>query len=171
MMFKRGKLISYDARSRTAKVHIYGLTDGASDGLTATFAYPVGDDDRDTEREIVLNNDVYVFFENDEQSRPVIAFYSSHGKNNVVDIRRIRQENIEILARAQVTVEAPTVHIKGNVIIDGNVTHNGDLSQSGSQHVGGSVTATGDVKAGSISLKGHKHTNVKGGFDTSGGAI
>lgn len=176
-MFMRGRVIAYHAASRTAKVHIYGLTDGASEGLTATFAYPVGDDDRDTEREIVLNNDVYVFFENDEQSRPVIAFYSSHGKNNVVDIRRIRQENIEILARSKATIEAPTVHIKGNVIIDGNVTHNGNLSQSGSQNVEGSVTASGnvkaggDVKAGGISLTAHRHSNVRGGNDTSGGAI
>ena len=67
MYFKRAKILSYDAAKRTAKVHIHGLTDGASEGLTATFAYPVGDDDRDTERQIVLGNDVYVFFEDGDE--------------------------------------------------------------------------------------------------------
>ena len=76
--FKKAKILSYDAQSRTAKIHIPGLTDGASTGLTATFAYPVGDSDKDTEREILEGEDVYIFFENNEQSRPVIAFYSSH---------------------------------------------------------------------------------------------
>ena len=79
MYFKRAKILSYDAAKRTAQVHIHGLTDGASQGLTATFAYPVGDDDRDTERQIVLGNDVYVFFEDGDESCSVIAFYSSHG--------------------------------------------------------------------------------------------
>ena len=90
--FKRAKILSYNAKGRTAKVHIHGMTDGASDGLTATFAYPVGDSDKDTEREILAGEDVYVFFENGEESRPVIAFFSSHGENAVVDTRRIRQE-------------------------------------------------------------------------------
>lgn len=51
--FKKAKILSYDAQNRTAKIHIPGLTDGASTGLTATFAYPVGDSDKDTEREIL----------------------------------------------------------------------------------------------------------------------
>ncbi|TPS40987.1 hypothetical protein [Acinetobacter baumannii] len=46
---KRAKILSYNAKGRTAQVHIHGLTDGASEGITATFAYPVGDSDLDTE--------------------------------------------------------------------------------------------------------------------------
>ncbi|MCZ3007840.1 hypothetical protein NYZ11_19905, partial [Acinetobacter baumannii] len=42
------KILSYNAKGRTAQVHIHGLTDGASEGITATFAYPVGDSDLDT---------------------------------------------------------------------------------------------------------------------------
>ncbi|KCX96510.1 hypothetical protein J572_4073, partial [Acinetobacter baumannii 1499986] len=45
---KRAKILSYNAKGRTAQVHIHGLTDGASEGITATFAYPVGDSDLDT---------------------------------------------------------------------------------------------------------------------------
>ena len=115
--FKKAKILSYDAQNRTAKIHIPGLTDGASTGLTATFAYPVGDSDKDTEREILEGEDVYIFFENNEQSRPVIAFYSSHSKGAVVDTRRIRQENIELLARSKATIEAPSIELKGETKI------------------------------------------------------
>ncbi|MGA8882808.1 MAG: hypothetical protein WB445_04205 [Acinetobacter sp.] len=116
--FKRAKILSYSAKSRTAKVHIHGMTDGASDGLTATFAYPVGDSDKDTEREILAGEDVYVFFENGEESRPVIAFFSSHGENAVVDTRRIRQENIELLARSNIKVQAKVIEVDGSETVN-----------------------------------------------------
>ena len=95
-MFYRAKILSYNAQNRTANVHIIGLTDGAEDGLVATFAYPVGDDDRDTELKIVTGNDCYVFFESNDPARPVIAFYASHGTGALTDIRRIQQKNIEL---------------------------------------------------------------------------
>lgn len=171
MYFKRAKILSYDAAKRTAQVHIHGLTDGASQGLTATFAYPVGDDDRDTERQIVLGNDVYVFFEDGDESCPVIAFYSSHGTGAEVDKRRIRQKNIELLATTKAYIDAPTIHLKGNVIIDGdvthtgNTTHNGNTSQTGNQTTTGTITGTTNVIGGGKSLATHTH----GGVDTGGG--
>ena len=118
MGFKRAKILNYNAKDRTAKVHIHGMTDGASEGLTATFAYPVGDSDKDTEREILAGEDVYVFFENGEESRPVIAFFSSHGENAVIDTRRIRQENIELLARSKITAKAKTIEIDGSEVVN-----------------------------------------------------
>ena len=127
MYFKRAKILSYDAAKRTAQVHIHGLTDGASQGLTATFAYPVGDDDRDTERQIVLGNDVYVFFEDGDESCPVIAFYSSHGTGAMVDKRRIRQKNIELLARQKATIEAPSIRLRGETKITGNEQVTGNV--------------------------------------------
>jgi phage baseplate assembly protein gpV len=169
MYFKRAKILSYDAAKRTAQVHIHGLTDGASQGLTATFAYPVGDDDRDTERQIVLGNDVYVFFEDGDESCPVIAFYSSHGTGAMVDKRRIRQKNIELLATTKAYIDAPTIHLKGNVIIDGdvthtgNTTHNGNTSQTGNQTTTGTITGTTNVIGGGKSLATHTHGGVQNG--------
>ena len=169
MYFKRAKILSYDAAKRTAQVHIHGLTDGASQGLTATFAYPVGDDDRDTERQIVLGNDVYVFFEDGDESCPVIAFYSSHGTGAEVDKRRIRQKNIELLATTKAYIDAPTIHLKGNVIIDGdvthtgNTTHNGNTSQTGNQTTTGTITGTTNVIGGGKSLATHTHGGVQNG--------
>lgn len=113
--FKRAKVISYNAENRTAKIHIHGLTDG-SDGLTATLAYPVGDDDRDTEvNKLKENADVFIFFEEGEQSKPVIALYASHGEGAEVDTRRIRQENIEILANQRIFMQSEVIDIDAKV--------------------------------------------------------
>ena len=159
--FRNAKILSYDKNKRTAKIHIPGLTDGASDGLTATFANPVGDSDNDTEREINTGEGVYIFFENGEESRPVIAFFFGHGEDVVVDIRRIRQENIELLARTKATIEAPTIHLKGKVVIEGDVEH------TGNQTTTGKITATVDVVAAGVSGKSHRHGGVQTGSGQS----
>lgn len=130
----RAKILSYDAVHRTARVHIYGKTDGASNGLEATFAYPVGDNDLDTEREILADTEVYVFFEAGDEARPVIWAFSSHGEGAAVDVRRIRQENIEVLARNNMVIEGKTVSIHGathvNIIGAGGVSVESDTKVS-----------------------------------------
>lgn len=164
-------LVSYDKEMRTAKVTIKGLTDGVDEGITAMLAYPIGDDDLDTERELIAGADVWVFFEQGDTTMPVIAFYRRHGQGRAaIDVRRIRQENIELLARARVTItakdlvfiQASSITIEGNVLIKGNITHDGN------QTVSGNITASGDVKAAGKSLKNHVHGGVKGGGSTTG---
>ena len=112
------KIVSYDKVGRTARVSIDGLTDGLDEGIVAMLAYPIGDDDRDTERELLAGADVWVFFESGDTTAPVIAFYRGHGDGlALVDIRRIRQENIELLARANITLEAKElVYIKSKTV-------------------------------------------------------
>lgn len=138
-------ILSYDAVGRTAQIRVPGLTDGASDGLTATLAYPIGDDDKDTERLLVAGAEVFVFFEQGRPDSPVVAFYRSHGVGAVVDVRRIRQQNIELLATTKATIQAPLI------VLDGNVT------------VTGTLTATEDVIGGGKSLKNHVHSGVTTG--------
>lgn len=138
-------ILSYDAAGRTAQIRVPGLTDGASDGLTATLAYPIGDDDKDTERLLVAGAEVFVFFEQGRPDSPVVAFYRSHGVGAVVDVRRIRQQNIELLATTRATIQAPLI------VLDGNVTVTGEL------------TAAVDVIGGGKSLKNHVHSGVTTG--------
>ncbi|WOE40050.1 hypothetical protein [Acinetobacter chinensis] len=164
--FKRAQILSYDPVKRTARIHIHGLTDGASEGLTATFAYAVGEDDRDTEIKILGNNknapDVFVFFENNEISRPVIAFFSSHGINAETDVRRIKQKNIEVLASSEMKLEAEDMHIKaGRLYIDAEIIHEGN------QKTTGTITATEDVVAGNVSVKTHPHSGIRSGNEES----
>jgi hypothetical protein len=45
----------------------------------------------------------------------------------VVDTRRIRQENIELLARSKATIEAPSIELKGETKITGNEQVTGNV--------------------------------------------
>lgn len=155
--FTPAKILSYDQAHRTAQISIAGLTDGAEEGLTATFAYPVGDSDFDTEREILAGADVSVYFDGGQADSPVIAFYRSHGEGAVRDVRRIRQANIEVLARVSMQLTAPTITLTGRVII------NGDIEHTGNQVSTGTITGRVDVIGGVISVNSHTHGGVMPG--------
>ena len=172
------KLLSYDNANRTARVSIAGMTDGVTDGITAYLAYPIGDDDLDTERELIANADVWVFFEQGDISMPVIAFYRRHGQGRAtIDVRRIRQENIELLARAsitlsakdfidikakKVTIDAETVTINAtefNVNAESNfkgeINQLGDYFMTGNQLINGGQTINGNsVSYGNQTING-----------------
>ena len=116
--FWKGNIVSYNGKARTARVTIPTLTDGIDDGITATFAYPVGHDDKDTEIQILAGADCYVFFEQLDPASPVIFAYSSHGTGAVVDVRRIRQENIELLAKVNITLDAETITVNASDVVN-----------------------------------------------------
>lgn len=73
------------------------------------------------------------------------------------------------LKSGAVTIDAPSVHITGTLSVDGHIKGTGGLAVSGGSGaaVTGSITATGDIKAGSISLQGHTHTEQGDGAETS----
>lgn len=172
------KLISYDKANRTAKVTISGLTDGVSEGITAMLAYPIGDDDLDTERELIPGADVWVFFEQGDTSMPVIAFYRRHGQGrSVIDVRRIRQENIELLARSTITldakdfinIKAETINIDASTVslnassfnitaktnVEGNINQVGNYLMQGNQTINGGQTINGNsVSYGNQTING-----------------
>ena len=169
-------LVSYDNKKRTAKVTIVGLTDGVDEGITAMLAYPIGDDDLDTERELLAGADVWVFFEQGDTAMPIIAFYRRHGEERaVIDVRRIRQQNIELLARAKVTItandlvfiKAQQITIEGEVLITGNVTHKGNSSQTGNAAIKGSQTINGGHTVTGESVS-HGNQTINGSIRATG---
>ncbi|EMJ2431981.1 TPA: DUF1983 domain-containing protein [Acinetobacter baumannii] len=153
---KRAKILSYNAKGRTAQVHIHGLTDGASEGITATFAYPVGDSDLDTEIQIVDGEDVYVFFENGNEERPVIHSYVSHGEGAIVGVRRIRQDNIEFISKENlkvdsgttVSIKTPLMNVQANTQQTGNSTLTGNSTVVGNTSVAGNSSVAGSMAVG-----------------------
>ncbi|MGQ1254159.1 interleukin-like EMT inducer domain-containing protein [Acinetobacter baumannii] len=153
---KRAKILSYNAKGRTAQVHIHGLTDGASEGITATFAYPVGDSDLDTEIQIVDGEDVYVFFENGNEERPVIHSYVSHGDGAIVGVRRIRQDNIEFISKENLKVDSgttiaiktPLMNVQANTQQTGNSTLTGNSTVVGNTSVAGNSAVAGSMAVG-----------------------
>ncbi|EPK3629985.1 interleukin-like EMT inducer domain-containing protein [Acinetobacter baumannii] len=153
---KRAKILSYNAKGRTAQVHIHGLTDGASEGITATFAYPVGDSDLDTEIQIVDGEDVYVFFENGNEERPVIHSYVSHGDGAIVGVSRIRQDNIEFISKENlkvdsgttVSIKTPLMNVQANTQQTGNSTLTGNSTVVGNTSVAGNSAVAGSMAVG-----------------------
>jgi len=81
-----------------------------------------------------------------------------------------------------VTADAPQttctgdVTIRGNLVVEGfSALNNGAKVQGGdggaAMVIEGDVTATGDVKAGNISLRNHPHGEVKRGDEKSGAPL
>lgn len=155
-------IISYDKVGRTARVSIPSVTDGLEEGITATFAYPVGDDDKDTEREILAGAECYVFFLQGDPSSPVIWAYRSHGKGAVVDTRRIRQENIELLARADIKLVAGSD-------IDVMAGENVNISAGGEANIeGATVNINGELIINGQPYITHRHVGVQSGPSQTG---
>jgi phage baseplate assembly protein V len=74
---------------------------------------------------------------------------------------------VEIKA-TDVKIEAPNTTCKGNLMVMGGLTYmqgmTGKNTSGGSSAViDGSLSATGDIKAGNISLESHTHTGDNGG--------
>lgn len=163
-MFYRASILSYEPHQRTAQVHIHGLTDGASDGLTATLAYAIGEDDRDTEVLLTQNQDVFVFFEGGQAEAPVIAFYASHGHSAVVDVRRIRQKNIEVLANSHLLLQSDSMALRAKTVsIEAD-----NINMKGHVNVDGLVTVSDDVVADNRSLTSHTHDVLSKDYGVTG---
>jgi ketosteroid isomerase-like protein len=172
------KIISYDQSKRTFRISIDGFTDGATNGISAKIAYPLGFDDRDTEikTDVVANADAWCFFEGNDMAVPVVFAWMTHSGAATTDAtNRIRQENIEILATQKIKLSVGSSSIEmsanGDVSIDcGNLTISAQTtSVTGTQvNVNAVLTAT-KVKQGGIELGTHTHpvSGVKAGGDTA----
>ncbi|HHP4741226.1 TPA: interleukin-like EMT inducer domain-containing protein, partial [Acinetobacter baumannii] len=118
--------------------------------------YPVGDSDLDTEIQIVDGEDVYVFFENGNEERPVIHSYVSHGDGAIVGVRRIRQDNIEFISKENlkvdsgttVSIKTPLMNVQANTQQTGNSTLTGNSTVVGNTSVAGNSAVAGSMAVG-----------------------
>jgi phage baseplate assembly protein V len=85
----------------------------------------------------------------------------------------IKCTNAKVEAATKVDLTAPVVNISGNCVVKGTLTA-GAIGTStadggnGKITVEGDIETTGDVKAGTVSLKTHKHLGVTTGGGISG---
>lgn len=165
------KILSYDPKSRTARVSIPSVTDGLDEGITATFAYPVGHDDKDTEIQIIPGADCYVFFLQGDPYSPVIWAFRSHGTGAVVDYRRIRQANIELFASKNINLTAgKTITLTAEkVVIDAELVVKEKSTFENNVTVKGESDLQGTTKIENKPYGTHGHVNVQNGNGTSGG--
>ncbi|MBV5301933.1 MAG: hypothetical protein J0649_09160 [Methylococcales bacterium] len=93
---------SYDKETRTCRVKIEGITDGADNLPVAEIEYPIGDKSRsgfyETEIEILPHDTVWVAFINGDYRYPIITGYRNPSVNNSIDWRRWHHKNVEIIA-------------------------------------------------------------------------
>lgn len=73
-------------------------------------------------------------------------------------------QTIEMTAPGGATITA-------DVKIDGDLEVTGNITSAGTIHADGDIDSDGDVKAGSISLKNHKHGGVTAGGAQTGPAV
>lgn len=71
-------------------------------------------------------------------------------------------KNISLKTSSLVSIEAPNIHLMGNVTVTGTVTQSG-----GNTAMTGNVSVNGDVSANGISLTQHKHGGVQSGGSTT----
>lgn len=68
-------------------------------------------------------------------------------------------QTIDLTSTAATTIQAPTINLKGNVVIDGTLTaNNGTITMTN-----GNIETPDDIIAGGISLKTHRHPDPQGG--------
>lgn len=75
--------------------------------------------------------------------------------------------DIELKGSASITLDAPQIFLKGNIITSGQ-TGSGTVTMTGDITLTGSLTSTGDQVAGGISQTGHTHTGVQSGSGNTG---
>lgn len=71
-------------------------------------------------------------------------------------------KNVRLKTSSLVSIEAPNIHLTGNVTVTGTVTQGG-----GDTAMTGHVSVNGDVRANGISLTQHKHGGVESGGSTT----
>lgn len=135
---------SYNAKARTCRVEIPGITDGAELMPVAEIEYPIGDKSRAaahaTEIEILPGDLVWVEFIAGDPRYPLITGWRNPGAGNSTGWRRVHHANIEFTADGVFRINAAKVEINAPTAIVGkSLTHNG--TNVGDTHVHGSITA------------------------------
>lgn len=127
---------SYDAATRTCRVEIPGITDGAELMPVAEIEYPIGDKSRAqahaTEIEILAGDTVWVEFISGDPRYPLITGWRNPGVGNSTGWRRCHHANIEFTADGVFRINADRVEI-----VSSSLTHNG--TNVGDTHVHGGV--------------------------------
>lgn len=155
---------SYNREKRRCMVHIEPFTRGDSNGIEAQLAYSIADDDFKTEVKITVGQEVWVFFEAGDLSRPVVAYSRCHGTGAEVGTRRIEQDKIELIAKESIKLIVGGKNITlttSEATIDAKTTVKDDLD------VDQTVTAKVDVVANKTSLIDHPHPGVRSGSDST----
>lgn len=89
----------------------------------------------------------------------------------------VNKTKISLKATDEINIESKVINVKSETTNETSTTHNitsstvnskSTFKHTGTMASSGIISSAADVKAGSISLTGHKHSGIRGGTDTSG---
>jgi len=81
---------------------------------------------------------------------------------------KVEALNATVTATALAKIEAPAIQLNGAVSIGGNLSLGGSISGTAGAPISGNIEVTGDMKAGTVSLKTHIHPGVQTGAGSTG---
>lgn len=93
------------------------------------------------------------------------------GKINILASENIEINSVskvDIKSAAEISIEAPVIQLIGAVAVTGALAVSGAITGASGAPIQGDLEVTGDVKAGDITLKTHKHLGVTTGGGISG---
>lgn len=134
-------------------------------------------------RTVVFDDDTRVCYDRQEHKLTVtiegteIVFNRQDGSITVPNALTINCTDCTVNATSSMTINSPNTHVTGTLTVDKMITGKGGLAVSGGSgaavsvtgdmNLQGQVDASGDVKAGGISLMNHVHTEQGDGADVS----
>lgn len=151
------KILSYNREKRRCMVSIEPFTRGDDNGIEAQLAYSIADDDLKTEVKLTEGQEVWVFFEAGDLSRPVVAYSRCHGAGAEVGTRRIEQDKIELIANESIKLIVGGKQIE---LTTSEATISAKTTVKDALDVDDTVTAKVDVIAAGVSVVEHPHPGV-----------
>lgn len=134
-------------------------------------------------RTVVFSDDTRVCYDRQEHKLTVtlegteIVFNRQDGSITVPNAVTINCTTATVNASSSMTINSPDTHVTGTLTVDKKISGKGGLAVSGGSgaavsvtgdmNLQGQVDASGDVKAGGISLMNHVHTEQGDGADVS----
>jgi hypothetical protein len=155
---------SYDGPTRTCRVKIPGITDGAEVMPVAEIEYPIGDRSKgqhQTEIEILKGDSVWVAFMGGDPRYPIITGWRNPSVGNSTEWRRFHHANIEMTADGVFRINADKFELNAKtsaVINSANATVNADTAING-----------GSLKHNGVNVgDSHTHKDVTPGKSPTG---
>jgi len=166
----------YDVGSRTCRVKIPGVTDGADAFPSAEIEYPIGDKSSTTEIEILPGDMVWVSFIGGDPRHPLITGWRNPKVGNSSGLRKWHHANVEIngdgsitiiagnvtIQAQSVTIDSPEAECTGALTVNGLLTFKGGMTGSGgaggaAATIDGNVAVTGTVMDSAGNSNHHSH--------------
>lgn len=110
----------YDKEKRQCAIEVKSLTEGADGDLMAEIEYPIGDNSRKTDIEILTGDTVWIEFIAGDPRYPIITGWRNPNAGNEIDLRFWHQKNITIHADELLILKGGRVRIQSDdVVIEG----------------------------------------------------